>query len=264
MTLVHSLALGVLQGFTEFLPVSSSGHLALAQYLFGLGEPPLAFDVFLHFATMLATLLYFIGDIVVLLKEWLIGFAGAEHRKSLGWRYGWAVIAGTLVTGLLGLPLEDVATRAFAAPWAVACGLVVTASLLCFASRIPASDRQVSLRTGVLVGLAQGIAVMPGISRSGSTIVAALVAGTRREEAFRFSFLLSLPAIMGATALEGLKALHEGVVLPEGWVFGCASAFLCGLVSLHFMRKVVIFGKWKYFSLYCLLIAAVGFIAGLF
>lgn len=263
MTLVQSLVLGALQGFTEFLPVSSSGHLALAQRLFGLSDPPIAFDVFLHFATMLATLLYFMGDILSLLKEWLLGFVGRDRRKSEGWRYGWAVIAGTLVTALLGLPLEGAATRAFAVPWAVACGLVVTASLLGFASRIPVSDKQVSLGTGILVGLAQGIAVMPGISRSGSTIVAALMAGVRREEAFRFSFLLSLPAIMGATLLEGLKALREGVFLPDGWAYGCALAFLCGLVSLHFMRKVVVFGKWKYFSLYCLVVAAIGFIIGL-
>jgi undecaprenyl-diphosphatase len=263
MSALHSLVLAVLQGVTEFLPVSSSGHLALAQHLFNLEEQPLVFDVYLHFATMMATIVYFFFDIVGLLKEWILGLFFRERRKSAGWTYGWAVILGSFLTAVVAFALEDVATKAFGLPLAVSCGLVVTASLLRWAGRIPAGNREVSLWTGLAAGLVQGLAVMPGISRSGSTIAASLMTGAKREEAFRFSFLLSLPAIMGATLLEGMKASKMGTSLPDGWLLACTVAFVCGLLSLHLMKRVVIFGKWKYFALYCLLVAALGFAIGI-
>ena len=126
------------------------------------------------------------------------------------------------------------------------------------------SDKSINIWTGLIAGLAQGFAVMPGISRSGSTIVATLMTGAKREEAFRFSFLLSLPAIMGATLLEGTKVVKQQAVLPDGWFYACVLAFFCGLASLRFMKKIVIFGRWRFFSLYCLLTAGIGFVIGMF
>ncbi|MFY9429933.1 MAG: undecaprenyl-diphosphate phosphatase [Acetomicrobium sp.] len=264
MSFFHTLFLGALQGVTEFLPVSSSGHLALAQNLFGFDDPPLAFDVFLHFATMMSIFVYFLRDILELSKEWFLGLIDKSLRESSGWKYGWAVILGTFVTAIVALPIESVASRAFGVPWAVSCGLIVTASLLNWAGRIALSDKSINIWTGLIAGLAQGFAVMPGISRSGSTIVATLMTGAKREEAFRFSFLLSLPAIMGATLLEGTKVVKQQAVLPDGWFYACVLAFFCGLASLRFMKKIVIFGRWRFFSLYCLLTAGIGFVIGMF
>ena len=112
MSFFHTLFLGALQGVTEFLPVSSSGHLALAQNLFGFDDPPLAFDVFLHFATMMSIFVYFLRDILELSKEWFLGLIDKSLRESSGWKYGWAVILGTFVTAIVALPIESVASRA--------------------------------------------------------------------------------------------------------------------------------------------------------
>ena len=253
----HSLLLGVVQGVTEFLPVSSSGHLALAQWLLGFGEAPLPFDLMLHGATMAATVLYFWRDIVQLLLEWLRGFLGAPGRRSGGWRYGWAVIVGTAMTVLPALGLKGVVERMIHLPWAVGLALLVTSLLLFGASRLPQRGGQVVLSSGLLVGLAQGLAVLPGISRSGLTIVTGLATGLRPEEAFRFSFLLSVPAICGAVLLE-LRSVGSwadfAAALPAGWPFGVAMAFVTGYASLALLRRIVTLGRWKGLSLYCLLL----------
>ncbi|QVL36976.1 undecaprenyl-diphosphate phosphatase [Aminirod propionatiphilus] len=254
---VHSLLLGVVQGATEFLPVSSSGHLALAQWLLGFDEAPLPFDLVLHMATMGATVLYFWRDIVDLVLEWLGGFVSARGRRSEGWRYGWAVAAGTVVTAFPALGLKPLVERMIHLPWAVGLALVLTASLLFAAGRLPRRGGQVVLSSGFFVGLAQGLAVIPGLSRSGATIVTGLATGLKSEEAFRFSFLLSVPAICGATFLELRSVGSWGdftAALPSGWLVGAMAAFATGYFSLVLLRRVVTLGRWRGFSLYCLLL----------
>jgi len=260
--MMESLALGTLQGITEFLPVSSSGHLALFQMLLGFGEAPLAYDVILHGATMMATLLFFRRDICVFAREWISGFVRPEGRSTPGWRIGWSVIAGTLVTALIGLPLKPLVVRALASPALVGGGLLVTAALLLIAESSRPRNARVSLRNALFVGLAQGIAVLPGISRSGATIAAGLRSGLEREEAFRFSFLLSLPAIAGALLLELRHGLSVGD-LPSGWIFGALAAFATGYAALRFLRRIVIRGKLRYFSIYCACIGALALGASL-
>lgn len=251
------LVLGLVQGLTEFLPVSSSGHLALAQNLLAFSEAPLPFDVVLHVATMVATLCYFKKDVLSLLADWLSGFGGAEGRTRPGWRFGWAVLAGTIMTVCIALPLKGVVESWMASLLAVGCALLVTSLLLGIAQTFPQKDGQVNLRTGLLVGFVQGLAVIPGISRSGSTIVTGLFSGLSREEAFRFSFLLSLPAILGAIILQvreagGLSELATD--LPHGWFPGALVAFVSGYFALALLRRVVTLGRWRGFALYCLLL----------
>lgn len=254
------LVLGFLQGLTEFLPVSSSGHLALAQNLLQFSEAPLPFDVMLHVATMAATLLYFRRDVLSLLGDWLSGFTGTEGRRRPGWRFGWAVIAGTVVTVAVALPLKDLVESWMMSLLAVGCALLVTSLLLWTAGGFPCGEGRVSLKTGLLVGLAQGLAVVPGISRSGSTIVAGLALGLSRDEAFRFSFLLSLPAILGAILLQideagGVTGLAGN--LPSGWLFGALVAFGSGYAALALLRRIVTLGRWRGFALYCLVLGGV-------
>lgn len=260
--MMEALSLGALQGVTEFLPVSSSGHLALLQMFLGFREAPLAYDVILHGATMMATLLFFRRDIRVLTGEWISGFFRPEGRSTPGWRIGWSVVAGTLVTALIGLPLKPLVVRALASPALVGAGLLVTAALLLIAETARSRNARVSLRNALFVGLAQGIAVLPGISRSGATLAAGLRSGLEREEAFRFSFLLSLPAIAGAVLLELRHGLSVGD-LPPGWMWGALAAFLTGYAALRFLRRIVVRGQLRLFAVYCACIGALALGASL-
>lgn len=264
----HEILLGLLQGVTEFLPVSSSAHLVLAQTALGWREPSLSFDLLLHVATMAATLLFFRKELCAVAADWFGGWFSPSRRERPGWRYGWAVLAGTLVTVAVALPLKSTVERLFASPLAVGCALLVTASLLEFGTgRRPsgetgpegATPRRLSVGVGLWVGLVQGLAAVPGISRSGSTIVAGQVLGLSREEAFRFSFLLSLPAIAGAALLQvrdlgGMTAFLAD--LPEGWLPGALVAFVAGYAALVVLRRVVLAGRLRGFALYCALLGS--------
>jgi len=246
--------LGVLQGLTEFLPVSSSGHLVLAQGLMGWRDPAVSFDVMLHLATMAATLVYFRREIVSLLTEWLQGFADGERRDTEGWRTGWAVLAGSVATVAVVLLVRPFVEKAFASPLAVGVSLLVTACVLWAGSNIRTDNRRLTVATGLWTGLAQAVAVFPGLSRSGLTIVAGLKRGLAPETAFAFSFFLSLPAIAGATLLQALDVPEGQSIfscLPAGWCAGMAAAFITGLGALALLRRVVLKGRWKGFAVYC-------------
>lgn len=247
-----SLGQGVLQGLTEYLPVSSSGHLALFQHAFGFQGPALAFDLVLHVATMLATICFFARDIVGLTGEFASGFISQNGRRSDGWRFGWAVVIGTIVTACIGLPLKPAAEAVGDSPRLVGVMLLITAGLTALPMVLSSGRNSLNWKIGLIVGIAQGIAVLPGISRSGATIVVALFCGLAKDEAFRFSFLLSLPAILGAALLE-LRDVSLSL-LPSGWVLGFAAAFLFGLFALAVVRRLVTSEKWIGFSLYCLII----------
>jgi undecaprenyl-diphosphatase len=249
----NTLSLGVIQGATEFLPISSSGHLALLQMFFGWEQDGLLFfNLILHCATILVVLIFFRNDIATLLTQWLKGFFSRESRKLEGWSYGWAVLAGSVVTACIALPLKGSVEAAMASRLAVGAGFLTTAVLLCVAPLFPTREGRLLLKVALFVGLIQGIAVFPGISRSGSTIAAALFLGLAAPEAFRLSFLMSVPAILGATILEALQVLNDpALTLPNGWILSAAAAFLVGYLALAFLRRLVLSGRWAYFGVYC-------------
>lgn len=255
--------LGFIQGLTEFLPVSSSGHLALAQIFLGVEMPPLSYDLVLHVATMAATVLFFFNDIIRLFTEWVSGIFSKEKRSLTGWSVGWAVFIGTMVTGAIGMLIKDFAEDTMMNSLMVGFGLVFTGIVLISSRFIRKGLGRVSPFDGLLVGLAQGIAVMPGISRSGMTMMAGTAAGISREEVFRFSFLLSIPAIAGAALLQarevgGVEAFISS--LPGNWYLGASAAFVSGLVSLFVLRKLVIASKWWIFGIYCLALGSLSVI----
>ncbi len=247
--MMESVLLGLLQGITEFLPVSSSGHLAIAQRFFGFTEPLLTFDVALHFATMLATLFYFREDVLRLAGEWFAGLLHRERRSGAGWTMGWAMILGTILTVVVGLPLKPLVERFSTSILAVGVALVITGILLWLASMKSYGKGAISVKTALPVGIIQGMAVIPGISRSGSTIVAGMMSGLSPNEAFRFSFFLSLPAVLGATILE-LKDVSSAV-MPSGWMVGVLISGLSGYFALKLLHRVVTLGRWRFFSIYC-------------
>ncbi len=259
---IQTFVLGLVQGICEFLPISSSGHLALLQHFFGfgdLGENLVAFDLLLHCATVLVILIYFRAKIFRVICDWLCGWFSQEKRKSWGWAYAWQIIIATFMTGLIGLPLRKIVDAMSDSPLAVGCGLIFTAIVLSFLPVSSSRPRSKSLfAIALAVGFAQGLAVLPGVSRSGMTIAAGIFMGLGLTEAFEFSFLISVPAVLGASLLEFLKLLKnpDAIFLPDGYVWACVIAFVAGFAALNIMRRLVLLGKWAYFGLYCLVIGA--------
>ena len=249
------ILLGFLQGLTEFLPVSSSGHLVLAQIFCGIDNASAAYDIVLHIATMLATLLFFCFDIYYLASEWLRGFISDTAKTKEGWPVGWAVIFATFVTGILGIALKPVVEIVMQNSLFVGLGLLLTGVLLITSHFIEAGSGRVRPADGLFVGAAQGIAVFPGVSRSGMTILAGCVLGLSKEDAFRLSFLVSIPAICGATLLEALDLGGFSAfcaALPHGWFLGALTAFVSGLLALFVLKRLVINAKWWIFGIYCI------------
>lgn len=257
------LFMGLIQGMTEFLPVSSSGHLALAKAVMKVSDMSLSFDLVLHVSTLLAVMIYFAKDIAVLFVEWSYGIINKNARSWKGWRFGWAVVVGTLITAVIGLLLRSFEeTVAGNLIW-LGVNFWITGVILLSTRFLRLGWNSVRTRDGAIVGLAQGISVLPGISRSGTTIWAGMITGLSRDEAFRFSFLLSIPAILGATILE---ASHLGgseaffADLPDMWYLGAGVAFVSGMASLLVLKKLVLSEKWWLLAIYCLVLGTISVI----
>lgn len=267
MSLLQALLLGVVQGLTEFLPVSSSAHLVFVQHLLGFTQPLLFFDVVLHLGTLLALFIYFAGDIAYLLRDSVYGIFFLIRRKPLKeiaeiaphskWALG--ILVASLPTGLMGVFFKERFETLFGSLRAVGFLLLGTTALLWLTRAFQKGERSFESsrwRDFLVIGLFQGVAIAPGISRSGATIAAALFLGLKREEAFKFSFLLSIPAILGA----GLIEYREGFSVWEwGWpalAAGFFAAALLGYLSLHFLSRVTRQGKLHYFAIYTFLLSA--------
>lgn len=266
--------LGLFQGLTEFLPVSSSGHLVLLQKLLGLGSNELFFDICLHAGTLAAVVAVFyrhLGRMVKAVAGLPAMAAGGGSLKAAlannrDLRLAWLVFWGSLPTAALGLVFSRAAENLFGNILLVGMMLVVTGALLWLTRNRSAKGRtvlQVTVKDALVIGLVQGIAIVPGISRSGSTIAAALLMGIDRRVAGRFSFLLSLPAIIGATLL-GLKEASITTSLPAGAVLGGSlTAALVGYLALVVLLKVVDAGRLYRFAPYCWLVGAAAVLAAL-
>lgn len=256
MTIIEGATLGLLQGFAEFLPISSSGHLAVAQRLFGLEDLPILFDVLLHVATLAVVVIVFrkrIGELFVSLGRWVARRSGPSDAENL--RFIISILVATFFTGVIGVGIEKlhVAQNLRVVSW----GFIATAILLVVSERLGAriatkgSSRTPGLREGALVGIAQGIGVLPGVSRSGITISASLATGIDREKAGEFSFILSIPAVLGALVLE-LKdagAMMANVsALPLA--VGLAVAFASGLFAIRLFLGLVKRAKLSWFAAY--------------
>ncbi|MDR1626891.1 MAG: undecaprenyl-diphosphate phosphatase [Spirochaetia bacterium] len=263
MTTLQAILFGCLQGITEFLPVSSSGHLILLKNLFGLEEVPRLFDILLHVATLLVVLVIFrekTARLLATLGRLLARRRAEEDPRNL--RLILAILAATLCTGTAGILLKDIDFES--RPKIVAAFLLVTALIL-LASRIfrkhanPA--RTPGTREGIITGLAQGIGVLPGISRSGITISAALLAGVGRAEAGEFSFLLSIPAILGALVLSLKESGNLAQSVPPlALAAGLASAALTGYICLRLLMRVIRGGRLHLFALYLIPAGILGII----
>ncbi len=243
------VVLGFLQGLTEFLPVSSSGHLVVAQQWMGIDSPDLMlYDVFFHAGTLVAVLFYFRRDIWQLTRY----IHQPDNRRLLLW-----IVVGSVPTALMGLLAKDWIEGLFSSTQAAAAGLLVTAVFLLLSTRLRVTKPPMWL-AALLIGVIQGVAMIPGISRSGSTISLALILSLGYVFAFRFSFLLSIPAVGGAFLLELMQL--EGT--PESWLtvaVGTVVAAVFGLCALWLLEKVMKKNRLHYFAVYCIALAVVAF-----
>jgi undecaprenyl-diphosphatase len=262
----QAIALGIVQGLTEFLPVSSSGHLVLLQHWFGLREPELAFDISVHVGTLAAVVVFFRRDIGAIIAA-LWGFlkrlvldgraTWSEITVEDDLRMAWLIAAASVPTALIGIGFHEIADRLFGSVALVGLALLVTCLLL-VATRRAAVRRhtmaEFSLAAALTIGVIQGVAIIPGISRSGATIALGLILGLSRDTAARFSFLLSIPAICGA-ALIGAGELASGGGPPPATVaLGTAVSALVGYAALWMLVYIVRRGRLHLFAPYCALV----------
>jgi len=252
---LEAFLLGLVQGLTEFLPISSSGHLVIAENLLGIEAADLTFEVAVHFATLIAVLIFFIRTVLSVFLSpvyYLAGNRSDENSASL--RLFFVIVIGTIPAVIVGLLLKDQIEQAFASTTLVGIMLIVTSAIL-FSTRFAKfRSTQIDTKIGFLIGCAQAFAILPGISRSGSTISAGLLTGVDRERAFDFSFVLSIPAIFGATLLTVKDLLEmEQIAIGMEYLIAMAAAFISGYLSLIALRKLVIGGKFHLFGVYTLI-----------
>ncbi len=261
MNLLSSIFLGVIQGLTEFLPVSSSGHLVFFQNLLGLREPEILFDVALHLGTLLAVFIFFRADlmqIVLDIKGWLTDIiSGKSPLSSIKMRphalFALWVIIGTIPTGIIGVLFKEVLESLFGKVQVVGIMIILTGLIVFISRLIPPSymkKERIGFLSAILIGIAQGIAIIPGISRSGTTIVCGLLCGLERELAARFSFLLSIPAIVGALALQ-LSSHETETLAATPMLTGFVTAAIAGFIALKVLMKMVKRGNLAWFAPYC-------------
>ncbi|MCK4852371.1 MAG: undecaprenyl-diphosphate phosphatase [Candidatus Omnitrophica bacterium] len=252
MSMAEAIISGVVQGITEFLPISSSGHLALLHGFFHLSEPDLFFDICLHAGTLAAVIVYFGRDMISIIRERKIFLVSC-------------IAAATVPAVVAALFFEERITLFFADPRKVAFMFIVT-GLALFAGQFglrpgTRQRRDPTLTDSLFIGIAQAFALLPGISRSGVTISTGLVRGVRKEAAFSFSFLLSIPAIVGAVLYKGVGRIRGGAVLtdaPANYIAGMAAAFIVGILSLPLLLKVIRTKRLYVFGIYCLLLGLSG------
>lgn len=284
MTWLEAIVLGIVQGATEFLPISSSGHLSLGHVLLGVKEPELLFDIVLHVGTLVAIVLFYRADVWGVLRDTQTGLREMRETgdwraffKGEGTRLALLVAVATVPTGLLGVMLGELIDPDDGASLVtpkIVCGLLVVNGFILFANRWlmdrDAEPREGLLRvwnlgigTAILVGIAQGLAVVPGISRSGTTITAALLLGTTRANAARFSFLMSIPAILGAVVLKFDTSVFSGghgAELVLTYLTGAILAGVVGYLCLRWLISLLKNARFHHFSWYCWIVGGIGLI----
>ena len=269
---LQAVVLGLIQGLTEFLPISSSAHLRVYPELFGWGDPGAAFTAVIQIGTEVAVLLFFRHDIWRIGRAWVLSLFRPEYRGHLDARMGWFIITGSVPIVVLGIALKDVIERDFRSLWLIGTTLIVLGLILGLADRIGGTDKtikQISLRDAVLMGLAQALALIPGVSRSGATLSMGRVLGYEREAATRYAFLLAIPAVIGAGVFE-LKDVPNGENL-YGWgptIVATIVSFVVGYAAIAWLLRYVTTGSYAPVVLYrvalgaaTLLLVATGVIA---
>ncbi|MBU4443638.1 MAG: undecaprenyl-diphosphate phosphatase [Candidatus Marinimicrobia bacterium] len=259
MGYIDAIILGIVQGLTEFLPISSSGHLVIFQHLLGISSENIAFEVIVHFGTLLSVVAVYYIDIRNMIVSF---FSGVTRNNIIGtyqndpyFQLSIFVIIGTIPAVIAGLFLKDFFVSVFHNVRLVGITLLVTGGIILSTRLIRPVKKQLSIGSSFLIGIAQSIAILPGISRSGFTISSALIMGVSRENAARFSFLLAVPAILGATLLHIIELTSSEIsgigfgTLFTGFIF----SFVVGYIAIRFLLSILKSGKFGWFAPYCFL-----------
>jgi len=262
MTYLESVVLGLVQGLAEFLPISSSGHLALLQQWFGIEEDKvLLFAVLLHVGTLISVFIVYWRDIWELLVELVLTIKDIFTGKGLRLnerpvrKLGVMIIVATIPTGIIGILFNDFFNGLYNSVIPIGIGLIITGFLLVIAEKMGDSNRgikQMNYRNALFVGVVQGIAICPGISRSGSTLFGSLICNLDRKFAVKFVFLISIPSILGSAVMEAPEAIEAGIDASQlgPIILGMAVAAVSGLIAIKTMIKIVSNKKLSYFSYY--------------
>ena len=272
MTIWNAIILGLVQGITEFLPVSSSGHLSIIDNLFKLSMPEdghMFFDVLVHLGTLISVCVVYWGDIVDMFYE-VLGFvnlgpmAGERRRRYPAARQFFMIVLATLPLFLV-LPIKDRLETLYYNNYFIGIALVLTGCMLYVSDRMVVGKRNGGSMTvfdAIIIGLCQCVATIPGLSRSGTTITAGIATGLRRDYAVKFSFLLSIPAVLGANILNLVDAIHAGVNLANvpAYLIGMIAAMVSGIGAISFLKYIADRGRFGGFAYYCWVVGGLSII----
>jgi len=247
-----TIILGLIQGLTEFLPISSSGHLVLGKYLLGAEMPGVMFELVVHFGTLMSVLVYFRKRIYRLVQS-VYTPDMVEERKMILY-----LALGMVPAVLIALLLSNQIERAFASPFASSAFLIFTGIVLILTTSFNKGQRQIDAPRSLLIGFAQALAIFPGVSRSGMTISAGLFSGVKPMVAAEYSFLLSVPAIVGAIIYKARDIIAIDKSLIGNYTVGAAVAFISGLLAVYLLLGLIRKGKFRYFGYYCLAVGLFG------
>ena len=271
LELLQAIILGIVQGLTEFLPVSSSGHLLLGQYFLGLDQNRfgLSFDVALHMGTLIAVVSYFWRDLIRMVRAFLRSFAYRDLKNDPDQRLAYLVIASAAPAALIGFLFGDFFEDTVRSPWVVVFNFILVGVLFIVGEAVGTRTRRASklgFGEAVSIGLAQSMALVPGVSRSGATITLGLLLGLRREEAAKFSFLMSVPIIAGAGSLKVAQVIAAGMDMQQIVLFvvGFGTSAAIGYVTIRFLLNYLTNHSLRAFAYYRFGIAAVVIVLLLF
>ncbi len=260
MDLIQIVLLALIQGLTEFLPISSSAHLILAPYVFGYADQGLAFDLAVHLGTLLAVLLYFRREIMLMLQDWFSSLT-PSGKPTANSRLGWAIILATIPVMLVGVLIKDLVEHELRAPQVIAATTIIIGLLLWWADRYSKRSLDITsmnLKHALFIGAAQALALIPGTSRSGITMAAALMLGYSREAASRFSFLLSIPTILASVIWVGKDLFAAAETVNWGdLALGILLSFIAAYTTIHFFLRFIERIGMAPFAIYRLVLGAV-------
>lgn len=264
MNTIQALLMGILQGLTEYLPVSSSGHLSIASELFGVdGESNMVFTIAVHVATVLSTLVILGGEIWKILKGMfspMLPYGKGLDRLNSDQRYVLNIVVSMIPIGIVGVFFKDKVEEIFGSGLlVVGCCLLLTAALLAFSYYARPREREnISLRDAFIIGISQALAVLPGLSRSGTTIATGLMLGNKKSSMAQFSFLMVIPPILGEALLDVMKVVKGedlgGEIGMWPLIVGFLAAFISGCIACKWMIGIVKKGKLVYFAYYCAIV----------
>jgi undecaprenyl-diphosphatase len=270
LDIISAIILGAVQGISEFLPISSSGHLVIVPHLLGV-ETGLAFDVILHVGTLVAIFTFFWKDIINIIKGFIVSIINLTEgfdkfkdglRRVPEERFAWLILIATIPTGIIGLLFNNVVETIFRGTVFVGLFLIITGIILYYSERHSSgniTEKDMSFKQAITIGICQGIAVLPGISRSGATIASGLCLGLNREYAARYSFLLSVPAVVGAAVFK-VKDLAIIDATTTVLVAGFLSSVIFGYLSIKLLMKMIEGWSLDIFAYYCWIVGILTFV----